>query len=297
MNERSLVDLTTDEALYEDSCMTPGLSPVLPFTRWYPRVTETPDVENVDKETEGMKKKMSPANAKVPEFNPNDILPDDPVDDNVRVLTPVAKVSYERIPGMKNGAFIDLGGEDHTLGNLITCHLNKHPAVTFAAYTMPNPQKEALRIRIHTDGTITPKAVFALVCQRLIRDCTMLNINFTREWELFKMRPKPAPKIVEKDKATGQWKAQGVSQGQVESCLQGQAGSRHHGQAGNSTQDANGKLTGQAAMDFLMEEEPDSLFIPKGPVTPTGDTDTDPETPDMDVEPPTYTGKGKGRAV
>lgn len=39
-------------------------------------------------------------------------------------------------------------------------------------------------IRVQTDGTVTARDVFVSVCERIIKQLSQLNVEFTREWEL-----------------------------------------------------------------------------------------------------------------
>jgi DNA-directed RNA polymerase subunit L len=48
-------------------------------------------------------------------------------------------------------------GEDHTIGNLLEKILINMKGVDFANYEMPHPLEHRIVIRIHTDGSITPR--------------------------------------------------------------------------------------------------------------------------------------------
>ncbi|BDB97187.1 MAG: DNA-directed RNA polymerase subunit L [Saccharolobus sp.] len=52
---------------------------------------------------------------------------------------------------------LELEGEDHTIGNLISGTLRKIKGVTFASYYQSHPLLDKIVIKVLTDGSITPK--------------------------------------------------------------------------------------------------------------------------------------------
>lgn len=77
--------------------------------------------------------------------------------------------------------------EDHTLGNLLRAKLVKSPPVLFAAYQVPHPLFAVFKLRVQTDGSITPKEAVVQACQDLVNELQKLDQEFTKEWELKKI--------------------------------------------------------------------------------------------------------------
>ena len=91
------------------------------------------------------------------------------------------------LPGVPNAALFTFNKEDHTLGNLLRAHLAKHPHVLFAGYQVPHPLFATFKLRVQTDGEISPKEAVVGACQELVKELQMLDQEFTKEWELKKI--------------------------------------------------------------------------------------------------------------
>ena len=78
--------------------------------------------------------------------------------------------------------------EDHTLGNLLRAQLLKSRAVTFSGYKVPHPLFPDFELRVQTDGSITPKEALEQACKDLVQDLASLSREFTKEWELQRVR-------------------------------------------------------------------------------------------------------------
>jgi len=52
---------------------------------------------------------------------------------------------------------LEVEGEEHTLGNLISGALREIKGVKFASYYQPHPLLQKIVIKILTDGSISPK--------------------------------------------------------------------------------------------------------------------------------------------
>ncbi|KAF4594994.1 DNA-directed RNA polymerase II subunit RPB11 [Ophiocordyceps camponoti-floridani] len=94
------------------------------------------------------------------------------------------KIEEKVYSGMSNTSDFILNKEDHTLGNLLSEHIKKHPNVYMAGYKLAHPNVPQLFIRVQTDGSKTPREVFCAVCEKLINQLELLHQAFTREWEL-----------------------------------------------------------------------------------------------------------------
>lgn len=77
--------------------------------------------------------------------------------------------------------------EDHTLGNLLRAKLVKSPHVTFAAYQVPHPLFAVFKLRVQTDGEVSPKEAVVQACRDLVAELQQLDQEFTKEWELKKI--------------------------------------------------------------------------------------------------------------
>ncbi|KAG6356574.1 hypothetical protein INS49_014447 [Diaporthe citri] len=97
------------------------------------------------------------------------------------------KITETPFPRMSNCSDFTLKKEDHTLGNLVSEYLKKHPNVLMAGYKIPHPNVPELFIRVQTDGQITPKEAMVEVCKNLIAHFAQLGREFTREYELRRM--------------------------------------------------------------------------------------------------------------
>jgi DNA-directed RNA polymerase II subunit RPB11 len=77
--------------------------------------------------------------------------------------------------------------EDHTLGNLLRAKLAKSAHVLFAGYQVPHPLFATFKLRVQTDGELTPKDAVIQACRDLVNELQMLDQEFTKEWELKKI--------------------------------------------------------------------------------------------------------------
>jgi DNA-directed RNA polymerase II subunit RPB11 len=77
--------------------------------------------------------------------------------------------------------------EDHTLANLLRAKLAKAEHVIFVAYQVPHPLFASFKLRVQTDGTITPKEAVVQACRDLVNELQQLDQEFTKEWELKKI--------------------------------------------------------------------------------------------------------------
>ncbi|KAK4996862.1 DNA-directed RNA polymerase II core subunit [Elasticomyces elasticus] len=97
------------------------------------------------------------------------------------------KVTVETITQVPNAALFTFQKEDHTLANLLRDQLNRSPHCTFAAYKVPHPLFPTFQLRVHTDGTLTPKEAVINACREAVQALEKLSQNFTKEWELKKI--------------------------------------------------------------------------------------------------------------
>lgn len=77
--------------------------------------------------------------------------------------------------------------EDHTLGNLLRAKLAKTPYIIFAGYQVPHPLFATFKLRVQTDGSVTPKDAVVRACQELVQELESLRKEFGKEWELKKI--------------------------------------------------------------------------------------------------------------
>ncbi|GAB7359459.1 hypothetical protein MBLNU230_g6107t1 [Neophaeotheca triangularis] len=97
------------------------------------------------------------------------------------------KVTYEMETRVPNAAMFEFNKEDHTLGNLIRAKLVKSDHVTFAAYQVPHPLFAMFKLRVATDGEISPKDAVVKACQDLVKELQLLDQELTKEMELKKI--------------------------------------------------------------------------------------------------------------
>lgn len=89
--------------------------------------------------------------------------------------------------GVPNAAMFTFNREDHTLGNLLRAKLVKSPHVLFAAYQVPHPLFAVFKLRVQTDGQVSPKESVVQACKDLVAELQTLDQEFTKEWELKKI--------------------------------------------------------------------------------------------------------------
>ncbi|KAF2212712.1 hypothetical protein CERZMDRAFT_41122 [Cercospora zeae-maydis SCOH1-5] len=97
------------------------------------------------------------------------------------------KVEVEQETRVPNAAMFTFNKEDHTLGNLLRAKLAKADHVLFAGYQVPHPLFATFKLRVQTDGEITPKEAVVTACQDLVKELGQLDQEFTKEMELKKI--------------------------------------------------------------------------------------------------------------
>ncbi|KAK5134281.1 hypothetical protein LTR08_006710 [Meristemomyces frigidus] len=97
------------------------------------------------------------------------------------------KITFEPETRVPNAAMFTFNKEDHTLGNLLRAKLVKSPHVMFAAYQVPHPLFAVFKLRVQTDGEVSPKEAVVQACKDLVAELQMLDQEFTKEWELKKI--------------------------------------------------------------------------------------------------------------
>ena len=88
---------------------------------------------------------------------------------------------------MPNAAIFTFNKEDHTLGNLLRDKLSRSSHVWFAGYQVPHPLFATFKLRVQTDGEISPNEAVVQACQELVKELQMLDQEFTKEFELKKI--------------------------------------------------------------------------------------------------------------
>ncbi|KAJ7753309.1 DNA-directed RNA polymerase [Mycena maculata] len=81
-----------------------------------------------------------------------------------------------------NAATFKIVKQDHTVGNMLRAQLLAMPSILFAGYKVPHPLHPYFLLKIQTDGTTTPQAVFEAACTRLIGTLGGLETKFKREF-------------------------------------------------------------------------------------------------------------------
>lgn len=78
---------------------------------------------------------------------------------------------------ISNSVELSIRDEDHTLGNAIVAEMQNTKGVAFAAYKIPHPLQNILKIKIATENTEDrPIDFLKTSLDTLIRDCdTMLS--------------------------------------------------------------------------------------------------------------------------
>ncbi|KAM3414889.1 hypothetical protein BST61_g10032 [Cercospora zeina] len=97
------------------------------------------------------------------------------------------KVEVEQETRVPNASMFTFNKEDHTLGNLLRAKLVKADHVLFAGYQVPHPLFATFKLRVQTDGEITPKEAVVTACQDLVKELGQLDQEFTKEMELKKI--------------------------------------------------------------------------------------------------------------
>lgn len=89
--------------------------------------------------------------------------------------------------GVPNACMFTFNKEDHTLGNLLRAKLVKSDHVLFAGYQVPHPLFATFKLRVQTDGDVTPKEAVVAACKELVGELQTLDQEFTKEFELKKI--------------------------------------------------------------------------------------------------------------
>ncbi|KAF2863470.1 DNA-directed RNA polymerase II subunit RPB11a, partial [Piedraia hortae CBS 480.64] len=76
--------------------------------------------------------------------------------------------------------------EDHTLLNLMTCQLQKSPNVLFAAYNISHPLFPVGRMRVQTNGTVSPRMALIIAARETLAELAKLLNVFSEEVALYK---------------------------------------------------------------------------------------------------------------
>ncbi|KAK5164068.1 DNA-directed RNA polymerase II core subunit [Saxophila tyrrhenica] len=97
------------------------------------------------------------------------------------------KVEFEPETRVPHAAMFTFNKEDHTLGNLLRAKLVKSEHVVFAGYQVPHPLFAVFKLRVQTDGEVSPKEAVVQACQELVKELQILDQEFTKEWELKKI--------------------------------------------------------------------------------------------------------------
>lgn len=65
--------------------------------------------------------------------------------------------------------------EGHTLGNLLATELQKDPEVSFAAYKIPHPLQNIMKLKVAVEGGVsTPSEALVRTARKLRNDCMLL---------------------------------------------------------------------------------------------------------------------------
>ncbi|KAF2169053.1 hypothetical protein M409DRAFT_65352 [Zasmidium cellare ATCC 36951] len=97
------------------------------------------------------------------------------------------KVEVDPETRVPNAAMFTFNKEDHTLGNLLRAKLVKSQHVLFAGYQVPHPLFATFKLRVQTDGEVTPKEAVVAACKDLLGELHNLDQEFTKEFELKKI--------------------------------------------------------------------------------------------------------------
>ncbi|KJX93014.1 DNA-directed RNA polymerase II subunit like protein [Zymoseptoria brevis] len=97
------------------------------------------------------------------------------------------KVEVDPETRVPNAAMFTFNKEDHTLGNLLRAKLAKAEHVLFAGYQVPHPLFAQFKLRVQTDGEVSPKEAVVQACKELVAELQSLDQEFTKEWELKKI--------------------------------------------------------------------------------------------------------------
>ncbi|KAK8430240.1 DNA-directed RNA polymerase [Phyllosticta citricarpa] len=97
------------------------------------------------------------------------------------------KVSWEHDTRVPNTAIFTFNKEDHTLGNLLAQRLHKYRYVNFSGYQVPHPLFASFKLRVSTDGTVSPKDAVINACRDVVQDLEVFSREFTKEMELKKI--------------------------------------------------------------------------------------------------------------
>lgn len=82
---------------------------------------------------------------------------------------------------MPNAATFSVQREDHTLGNILACHLQQQEHVLFAGYKVPHPLEHMFELKVQTDSTTTPTAALQQSIDGLIGNLGVLEERFKSE--------------------------------------------------------------------------------------------------------------------
>ncbi|KXT03170.1 hypothetical protein AC579_6875 [Pseudocercospora musae] len=97
------------------------------------------------------------------------------------------KVEVDPETRVPNAAMFTFNKEDHTLGNLLRAKLVKSEHVLFAGYQVPHPLFATFKLRVQTDGQVSPKEAVVNACREVVKELGQLDQEFTKEFELKKI--------------------------------------------------------------------------------------------------------------
>ncbi|KAG5187752.1 putative DNA-directed RNA polymerase II 13.6 kDa polypeptide [Tribonema minus] len=88
------------------------------------------------------------------------------------------KVDYEPDTKIPNAGNFIIKKEDHTLGNLIRMQLLQDRQVRFAGYLMPHPLENIMRVKVQTNGEVTPMDALSTAIEDLTSEVDNLTQRF-----------------------------------------------------------------------------------------------------------------------
>jgi len=80
---------------------------------------------------------------------------------------------------MNNSIEISIKDEEHTLGNLLATELQNTEHVTFAAYKVPHPLQNILKVRIEVEGERSPLDSVKTALEKIKRNCESLQASIS----------------------------------------------------------------------------------------------------------------------
>ncbi|KAI5180862.1 DNA-directed RNA polymerase II subunit RPB11 [Nematocida sp. AWRm80] len=81
---------------------------------------------------------------------------------------------------MSNSIEMSIKDENHTLGNILSNKLQSREEVLFAAYKIPHPLQNILKIKVTTESNTSPIESVKESLEELIRECESIAIDLDR---------------------------------------------------------------------------------------------------------------------